>query len=59
MSKFRTSKKIRASKLAVDEKIFNRAKGESKEDVANRILVELKKFDFYKANKLIYELGAN
>lgn len=59
MQKFKSPKKIRTNKLSIDRKIFNKAKGETDSDVALRITTELKKFDFYGAKNLIFELASN
>lgn len=56
---FRSPKKIRVNKLNINNKIFNKAKGETDENLANRITIELKKFDFYDARRLIFELASN
>lgn len=59
MGKIRSPKKIRVSKLNIDNKIFKKTRGETDGDLANRITIELKKFDFYNARNLIFELASN
>ena len=52
-------KKIRASQLSFDKKIYIKKGRDTDDNVDSRVASELKKFQFYRALKPIYDLAAS
>lgn len=52
-------KAIRPSRLELDPRIFNRAKGETHEKLVNRILTNIKLFDFHGRYDLLKKMAAH